>query len=275
MPGILWLASYPKSGNTWMRAFLANLILDPKTPLPLARISEVCPGDANETWFKPLTDKPVSELGDAEVAALRPRAQKRIVELNKNNVPMKTHSFLGEEHGYPCISMELSVGAIYIVRDPRDVALSAQDHFGLSLDDTIAIMALETAKGLPMPGKNVHEPLTSWSTHVKSWTNVPHRTLHVVRYEDLLADPYLQFGKIARKFGMARDERRIRRAVDHAAFKQLQKQEETTGFSERSQHSQRFFRSGKSGGWREALTPEQVARIERTHREQMRRFGYL
>src|SRR3546814_6330376 len=71
MPGILWLASYPKSGNTWMRVFLANLILDEPEPLPLQRINEVCSSEPNEVWFKPPATKPVSELSEKRIAALR------------------------------------------------------------------------------------------------------------------------------------------------------------------------------------------------------------
>src|SRR3546814_5642725 len=103
MPVILWLASYPKSGNTWMRAFLANLILDHPEPLPLKRMGEVCPSEPTELWFRPFTKKKIADLTSEEVAALRVKAQERAVSLNKNVVPMKTHSYLGEDHGHPII----------------------------------------------------------------------------------------------------------------------------------------------------------------------------
>src|SRR3546814_14913490 len=91
MPGILWLASYPKSGNTGRRVFLANLILDEPEPLPLQRINEVCSSEPNEDWFKPLATKPVSELSERRIAALRTKAQGRADGLNKNNRPRKNH----------------------------------------------------------------------------------------------------------------------------------------------------------------------------------------
>jgi hypothetical protein len=275
MPGILWLASYPKSGNTWMRVFLANLILDPQEPLPLKAINEVCSSEPNEIWFKPLVQKPVAELSERRIAALRTKAQERAASTNKNIIPMKTHSLLGKDHGYPTISVKATIGVIYIIRDPRDVVISAADHYGLTLDQAVAMMADKTSRGRGMPGNTVHELMGSWSDHVRSWTDWKHTPLLLLRYEDMLADSHGQLGMVARKLGITRDEARIRKAVEFSSFKTLQAQEAETGFVEKSVNSQRFFRSGRAGGWRDKLSPAQAAAIERDHGEQMRRFGYL
>jgi hypothetical protein len=275
MPGILWLASYPKSGNTWLRVFLANLILNEQEPLPLRRINEVCFGEPNEIWFKPLSDKPISKLSQKKIAQLRPKAQERAARLNRNIVPMKTHSLVGKDYGYPTISVKPSFGVIYIIRDPRDVAISAADHYGLAIDQAIQMMADKTTRGMATPGTHVHELTGSWSQHVSSWTHWKHTPLLVLRYEDMLAEPFGQLAGVARKLGITRDEERIRRAVEFSSFKQLQAQEAESGFIEKSLHSQRFFRAGRAGGWRDKLSPAQAAAIERDHGEQMRRFGYL
>ncbi len=275
MSGILWLASYPKSGNTWMRVFLANLILDEPEPLELKRINEVCSSEPNEVWFKPFAKGEVSALGERRIAALRVKAQDRAAQLNKNIILMKTHSLYGRDHGYPTISVKASVGVIYIVRDPRDVVISAADHYGLTIDQAIEMMNDKKARGRGMAGSTVHELMGSWSDHVRSWTGWKHTPLLVLRYEDMLADPYGQLGGVARKVGITRDEARIRRAVEFSSFEKLQAQEAETGFVEKSVNSQRFFRSGRAGTWRETLTADQAAAIERHHAEQMRRFGYL
>ena len=275
MPGILWLASYPKSGNTWMRVFLANLILNEPEPLPLKRINEVCSSEPNEVWFKALTKKPVRELSERKVAELRTRAQERAVGLNRNIMPMKTHSLCGRDHGHPIISVKATVGVIYIVRDPRDVAVSAADHYGLTIDQTIEMMADHRARGRGTPGNTVHELMGSWSDHVRSWTGWKHTPMIVLRYEDMLADSLGQLGLVARKLGITQDAERIRRAVAFSSFKTLQGQEAESGFIEKSLHSRRFFRAGRAGGWRESLSPAQAAAIEGIHGEQMRRFGYL
>lgn len=281
MPGILWLASYPKSGNTWMRTLIANLVYGGDAPLTPDAINQYCSGAANAEWFRPLVDKPVEELTLEEVAALRAPAQRYAVSKNPNVLPMKTHNFMGNDLGHPMFDMDVTGGAIYIVRDPRDVAVSAGDHFGLTLDETIKTMNVPGSRSVPhedqYTGKQIliSEVQSTWSIHVSSWTQRAHPRLIVVRYEDLLSDPFANFGKIARTIGISRDEKRIRRAVEHSSFKQMQKLEAEHGFQERSEYSKKFFRSGKSGGWREQLTAEQVARIERDHGEQMKRFGYL
>lgn len=275
MPGILWLASFPKSGNTWTRAFLANLILDPPEPLPLRSIADICPSEPHEMWYQPLCDKPVGEMKADELAPLRGQAQERVVSLNKNVVPMKTHSYLGEDRGHPIFSMKATYGAVYIIRDPRDVAISAADHFGCSIDRMIEMMGDPLSETAPLPGTIIHELVSTWSNHVESWTQWNHPGIFVVRYEDLLTDPVDQFGRIARHFGISTDKARIKKAVEFSSFKQLQKLEAEQGFIERSEHSERFFRSGRSGGWREKLTSAQVAQVERDHAKQMKRFGYL
>src|SRR3546814_956915 len=109
-----------------MRAFLANLILDHPEPLPLKRMGEVCPSEPTELWFPPFTKKKIADLTSEEVAALRVKAPELAVSLNKNVVPMKTHSYLGADTGHPIIYMKPTYGAVYIIREPPDA--SGRDH---------------------------------------------------------------------------------------------------------------------------------------------------
>jgi hypothetical protein len=279
MPKIFWVASYPKSGNTWMRAFLANMLLAKDRPLSLNEIGEACASEANIHWYTPLIDageNSVDALPAERIMELRQRAQQRIAGVNKNDVFIKTHSFNGRYLGYPLIRADHTMGAVYIVRDPRDVVVSAADHWGLTLNEMIDCLGAPESETAPMPGRQVFEKLSSWSWHVKSWTGqkLPWPTL-VYRYEDLLADPVKQFGQLAKGIGLSKDPARIRQVVEWTSFKQLQTMESEEGFVERSDFSERFFRAGKAGQWRQHLTSGQVARIEHDHGEQMRRFGYL
>src|SRR3546814_13709151 len=90
----------------------------------------------------------------------------------------------------------------------------------------IAMMADPFAACAAMPGAIVHELRSSWSNHVESWTKWNHPGILVVRYEDLLADPLDQFGRVARHFGISTDAARIRKAVEFSSFNQLQRSEE-------------------------------------------------
>lgn len=261
-----------------MRAFLANLLMGKNHPLSLNEIGEACASEANIAWYLPLlkSHQPsVDELTHAEVMALRPKAQQRITEVNANDVFIKTHNLHGEFCNQPLIRDDLTLGFLYIVRDPRDVVISAADHWGLTIDEMLDCMAEPGAETAPMPGRQVFEKLGSWTMHVDSWTSGKTRKRITVRYEDLLNDTHKYFTKIGMGLGLSRDKERIRQVIEWTSFSKLREMESKEDFIERSSNSQRFFRSGKAGTWRKHLTPKQVARIERDHGEVMRRFGYL
>ena len=277
MGKIFWIASYPKSGNTWMRAFVANLLLADGQPLSLNEIGEACVSESNILWFTPLLKghESPNDLSQKRVMELRPQAQKRIAAVNKTDVFIKTHNCHGEFLGHPLIRHDVTLGAVYVVRDPRDVVISAADHWGFSINemiDCLSNVAFETA---PLPDRQVFEKLSSWSGHVASWTGGQSRRRIVLRYEDLLRDPFKHFSKLAMGIGLSRDRERIRQVIEWTSFRKLREMEDKEDFIERSEYSERFFRSGTSGNWRKQLTPKQVARIERDHGKVMRRFGYL
>jgi hypothetical protein len=124
-------------------------------------------------------------------------------------------------------------------------------------------------------GPQVRQRLLDWSSHVLSWVHAPGLRVHVVRYEDLLADPSLHFAAAARFLGLPADEASLRRAIEASRFEELAGQEANKGFRERPRQAAKFFRSGRAGGWREELSAAQVARLVDAHEPVMRRFGYL
>ena len=122
----------------------------------------------------------------------------------------------------------------------------------------------------------VYEVHGSWSQHVLSWTRKPHHALHVVRYEDMLADPKTAFAAMARHLHLASTPPQLAQAIERSSFARLQAQEKEKGFRERPPNAdQSFFREGRAGQWKEVLTTAQIDRIVRDHSEQMQRFGYL
>ena len=123
--------------------------------------------------------------------------------------------------------------------------------------------------------KNVYEIYDSWSGHVASWTATPSPTLHVVRYEDMLANPHKAFAGVVKFLGIAAPRQRIEKAIRLSSFPVLKEQERRQGFRERPSAMEAFFREGKAGQWKKTLTKEQVAAIVSGHREQMARFGYV
>ena len=277
MGDIVWLASYPKSGNTWLRAFLHNLFHNEARPVDVNRMQGgLLQSDGALMWFQMVDRRPVSAWSSEDVAAMRPKVCELIARGQPGSIFCKTHNALMTVHGHPTINLQVTSGAIYVVRNPLDVAASTADFLGIGLDQVIEMMATDY---LEMPHdverNNVSIVSGSWSQHVASWTGGTNERLHVVRYEDMLEKPSAAFGSVARFLGLKPSRQRLLRAIRHSSFGAMQGQEAAGGFRERSEHQKRFFRRGKAGGWKDELSESQVRRICEAHEEQMKRFGYL
>lgn len=275
MGKILWLASYPKSGNTWLRAFIHNLFRNADQPYDINRLESLTLGEAQAGWYRQFTDRPVESLTPAEVMDLRPKVHALLGRQSPDTVLVKTHNANLVFDGKPLVTEGMTAGMIYVVRNPLDVCLSFADHFGLTIDETIDVMADRNAV-FPTRGETVFEYGGSWSLHVESWTvqdSLPQ--LHVMRYEDMLDSPRRTFGGLAGFLGVPAKPERLQKAIKLSSFKVLRNLESQKGFIERSEHSQRFFRVGRKDQWREVLTKDQIGRIVETHRTQMVRFKYV
>ena len=277
MGGIYWLASYPKSGNTWFRSFLHNLVTDADTP---AFIDDLRTGQiaSSRSWLDEVLGFDSAELDADEVDHLRPAVYRwslRDAQIGYHKIhDAYTHTVDGE----PLVSREATRGAIYIVRNPLDVAPSAANHWQLDLDATIARMgrhdmALATSRSRLL--EQVRQRLLSWSAHVLSWVDAPGLPCVVLRYEDMLDQPLDSFTRAAGFLELPQNRSRIEKAIRFSDFKLLSQQEADKGFRERPPRAARFFRPGTCGAWRQALGPAQIQRIIADHGAVMRRFGYL
>jgi len=275
--GFVWLASYPKSGNTWTRAFLHNLFKGMSGEAGTQDINGLnrftAAVNGRELYAETLGFKPTDEHRD-QIASARHEVQRRAAEQFKGLIFTKTHQALMVDRGSTTINFEVTAGAIYILRNPLDVAVSYAHHLGRSLDETIAIMASANSE-IPVTEKQVHEVLGSWSQHVLSWTRKPHQAIYVMRYEDMLATPERTFGGLARHLLLAPTPGQLADAIDRSSFTKLRTQEESQGFHERPSQTSHFFREGRAGQWKDVLTDEQVTRIVDDHGPQMARFDYL
>lgn len=277
MSGIYWLASYPKSGNTWFRSFLYNLQQDGDAP---ADINELSTGGIASArgWLDEVLGFDTAELDPDEVDRLRPAVYRwslREAEVGYHKIH---DAYTYTPDGEPLVSREATLGALYLVRNPLDVAPSYANHNHSSIDDAITRMGetkhalCRTRKGLP---NQVRQQLLSWSQHVLSWLDAPDLNCHVMRYEDMLSDPVTSFTQAAQFLAVPHRPEQIDKAIRFSDFNELSRQEEQKGFRERPPKTERFFRQGKSGDWRDKLSPEQVQRIVTDHGKVMRRMGYL
>lgn len=276
MGNIVWLASYPKSGNTWLRAFIYNLIENPQQPGKITQLPGYFEEESKPRWYEPYAPPGgVAALSFEAAMALRPKVHQDIANSRvRGTVFVKSHNMFGQFEGVPLHNVSVMAGAIYLVRNPLDVVLSVADHFGLTVDEAIEFMGREET-GTPTNEENVAGYLGSWSTHVASWTTQPHPSILVLRYEDLQDKPAKGFGAVAKMLGLDADRQRVRKAIQFASFSELKKQELASGFVEKSPNSSHFFRKGRKNQWMDALTTDQAERIVRRHFEQMDRFGYI
>jgi hypothetical protein len=277
--GIVWIASYPKSGNTWIRAFLHNLtrILNGETGEQdineMARFSTWELDKKHYAHF--LGFEPDNLVHRAEIAATRHAVHQQIADAAEGLIFIKTHNCLVVDRGHPTINVAVTSGAVYVVRNPLDVAISYAHHAGTTLDTAIDQMAMTDAETAGREGA-IYEVLGSWSQHVFSWTRNPNPAIRVMRYEDMLDDPERVFGALAGHLLLKPTRRQLKRAIELSSFTRLKAQEHEKGFRERPPHSDSdFFREGRAGQWKEVLTDAQIARLVHDHAEQMRRFGYM
>jgi hypothetical protein len=270
MGRIVWLASYPKSGNTWVRAFLHNYITAAETPHGINRLSDFSAVECAIPWFQKYDPAPASTEA---VQLLRPSVHEDLTRLHDDLVFVKTHNARVAVHEIPLCTPAHTAGAIYIVRDPRDVAVSYARYTGRDLDEMIAYLANPGA-ALQGTATQVFEFLGSWSRHVESWVAAPKRLL--VRYEDLLAAPEKNFGRIIKFLGGDPEPARLRRAIAHSDFKTLSEQEAAQGYRASGPNDQAaFFHTGRAGQWRTVLSEAQCQRIETDHADIMRNLGYV
>lgn len=271
--GILWLASYPKSGNTWVRIFLENLFRDATRPVSINELNVVGFGDAHIPLYEQIGGRPVSSLDDPAIHALREPLQRHLANRPETSI-VKTHNILATHDGRPLIHLEHSMGAIYIARNVFDVTVSLARHYNLGIADAVEAIC-SPAMRTPTTGAAVFQVLGRWCDHYRSWTSVPGFEPLVLRYEDMKAKPLKAFQKVVRFLKLPTGPDRVARAVRFSSFDEVARQERAGGFKERVRPDQVFFHSGRVGGWRQHLSAGQVERLIEVHGEALRELGYL
>jgi aryl sulfotransferase len=278
MKNIIWLTSYPKSGNTWFRFFLANLQTDREEPADINRLVET-PVASTRVVFDDITGIGSADLTHDEIDRLRPEVYRFLSEESKETRFMKIHdAYTYVEGGIPLVPSEVTRGVIYFIRSPLDVAVSFANHSGIDIDQAIKQMNDETFCLCDATGKlevQLRQRLLSWSKHVQSWIQAPGLDVLVIRYEDMKQKPVETFTRAARFAGLEYPPGKIRKALKQSNFKEMQRQEQEKGFREKSPSCDVFFYKGEIGTWRNVLNKKQVQTIIRYHKDVMKQFGYL
>lgn len=275
---IVWLASYPKSGNTWFRVFITNLLKEDNQP---ADINNLLGGPiaSSREQFDEITGLASSDLTRQEIENLRPDVYIHEARKSKEMLFKKVHdAYIYTASGKPLIPVEITKAVVYFIRNPLDIITSFANHLHASPDDTIRYMATQKYAFCNKDYKlhnQLEQKLLTWSNHVKSWVDESGLPVLVVRYEDMIDHSFDIFKKIIRFLDMETTDEKIDKAIQFSTFGILKQQEQKSGFKEKAPDSPSFFRKGKAGSWKEELNKKQVNSIIQSHKEVMERYGYL
>jgi hypothetical protein len=233
---------------------------------------------ANRQRFERFTGLSSGELTPDEIDRLRPAVERHTDMLFDRPQFRKIHdSLTGGYEGKAPIAPDAVRGAVYIVRDPRDVAVSMAHHEGVEAGRIVDLLA-DPNHALAGSTSRLHlqfrQRVGSWSAHVRSWLDHDLFQVLLVRYEDLHDDPGRELERIGRFAGLQPSPAKVAGAVEAAGFERMRAQEAERGFDEGLASNRPFFRRGIRGAWRDELVPELARQVARDHAEVMAHLGY-
>ncbi len=276
---IVWLASYPKSGNTWVRLFLNSLVF---TPDATVNINEIKIGQfPTRKYFQNFTNN------TDDVSEIIKNTNNVQSEINLDNKIkfFKTHSAFWKISKYSFTDDKNTIGTIHIVRDPRNVITSIKNHYNHESYEKALKFLKDENNTIGVKGSKKVEDLptivSSWKFHYNSWKSITSfKSKYIlIKYENLLSNPIDEFTKIAEfikeiapiKF----DEKNILKAIENTSFENLKKQEELKGFKEAPKNNNKFFYLGPKNDWKDFLNKNIKDEIEVSFKDEMKDLGYL
>lgn len=276
-PTTIWLASYPKSGNTWLRLLFANYLNESPEPVDINDLdNDTHLLASSRAFFDDVVGVEASDLTSSEIRRLRPASYGYVRHNARGLLLVKVHDAYCGPNLPPLLPPGDTSKVIYVVRNPLDVAVSLTHHFKLDADRAVEWLCngVMLSKGGAFLSEQLDQVLLDWSGHVRSWLHAPEIAVHVLRYEDLLADPAAALIGALDHCGVRPELDRVAKAVEFSTLDRLRQQERRDGFRERPAGVQQFFRKGIAGEGRLILTQRQVSRICDAHRAMMTRLGY-
>ena len=275
---IIWIASYPKSGNTWLKLFLSAYMgnhVDPKTfdinkmmiPFSLfPTTSLIKKFDIDCSNFNNLSKKWIS--------------MQEYLNLMNKIIFLKTHNAMCTINGNSFTNSQQSLGGIYLVRDPRDIVVSYSDHLQKTYKDVTQTLFQSNTfeEGIIDDKKFNFTLLGSWSDHYNSWKNYRGVKILIIKYEDLVNNTFLTFEKIIKYLNsitqVSVNKDKIYECIQITKFENLKNLEIKDGFSEKGL-GKYFFRAGKVGDWKGKLDEKLIKEIETKFNKEMSELGYL
>jgi hypothetical protein len=277
---IIWIASYPKSGNTWVRSFLSAYYFCKDGIFDIKNLNKI-EDYPNKQFFQ-------QEVKEGEIHKHWEDSQKKIVQEKKIKF-LKTHNSLIKAFGYDFTQPKYSLGAIYIVRDPRNVITSVKNHNDFSTyEEALKFMQNENAvlkdyKHLKNYAKTTI--INSWKINYQSWMQNNFYRRMTIKYEDMIENPnqvfrdLIVFVNTICRFNENIDNLKLNNAIKSTSFEKLKNIENQGKFSEsvyslKDKKKIKFFFLGPQNDWRKKLDKGLIDKMNECYKDDLNKFGY-
>ena len=282
---IIWLASYPKSGNTWVRSFISSLLYTNDGKVSFSKLNKIGQFPARSQFLNFIDD-----LQNVKEVSKNWSSVQNYLNLDNKIKFLKTHHINCKIENYEFTDQTNTLGVIYIVRDPRNVACSVKNHFSLNNYEEVKNFLFRENNWLgiikdrdqAIMDNKIPTLISSWKTNYLSWKNKTKNYL-LIKYENLLNDPNNEFFKISKylenhlKINISKE--KVNKAIESCSFKNLQKLEIEGKFQEstvdKDNNNVKFFHLGPENDWRKKLDKEISKAIEKQFQEEMKELKYI
>ena len=279
MDKIIWIASYPKSGNTFLRFLISSLIYSDDGNFDFDIIKNIRQFDIYKyfSFVENLNYADSKNLDKLDIISKYwLEAQKKFFNVEKKFI-FKTHSANLKVNGYNYTDENRTLGLIYIVRDPRDIVISYSHHTGTSIDYNINKL-FDNKVTLLNSNNRIKVILSRWDTHIKSWSLLNVKK-YIIKYEDLINNTEKHFLELIDfirkdlKIQFKLNSKKFNNIIKNTSFKKLQENEKIIGFDE--VYKGKFFRKGLSKQWENILSEDQNIKIKKEFYITLKKFNYI
>ena len=277
---IIWIASYPKSGNTWIRSFLTAYYFCDNGIFDINKLNYI-QDYPNKQFFK-------DEVKEGEIHKHWDESQKKIINEKKIKF-LKTHNSLITAFGNDFTSPKYSLGVIYIIRDPRNVVSSVKNHNDFkTYERALQFMQNENTVISDYKHLNNHAKtniINSWRINYQSWLSDNRYRRMMIKYEDLIENPnqtlrdLIIFVNTICRFNNGIDNKKLENAIQSTTFEKLQNLENIGKFSEsvystKNKKKIKFFHLGPKNNWKDLLNKDLIKKMNTYYKEDLKKFSY-
>ena len=279
---IIWLASYPKSGNTWLRSLLVSYYFSKDGSFDFKLLDNIDQFPSTQ-FFR---NKKDTFSAPEDTSNLWLSEQEKINQDNKIRF-LKTHNALCKINSNSFTNEKNTLAGIYIIRDPRNIVTSLANHYQVDVNKAFDFMKDEKKALIEkVNGRYLgFVPILSWALHQESWIKCTKFPILTIRYEDLQLQTFQTFIKVIKFINKLSnldnliDERKAKQSISSCEFEKLKKLENKNGFSEamvdkKTKKKISFFNLGRENDYKRLLQTNLIDEMSSLYNQQIKKFNY-